>query len=112
MMNRVLFPTKTEIFLFPTGTYRAFTYIPHGVKWPERKLTTQFYPVSAGGIFFLLFSPQSLASLYGVAKKLFQFILYHLWIERDRLCGLVVRVPGYSSRGPGSIPGTTRFSEK
>jgi hypothetical protein len=30
----------------------------------------------------------------------------------DRLCGLVVRVPGYRSRGPGSIPGTTRFSEK
>jgi hypothetical protein len=22
----------------------------------------------------------------------------------DRLCGLVVRVPGYRSRGPGSIP--------
>jgi hypothetical protein len=28
------------------------------------------------------------------------------------LCGLVVRVPGYRSRGPGSIPGATRFSEK
>jgi hypothetical protein len=27
------------------------------------------------------------------------------------LCGLVVRVPGYRSRGPGSIPGTARFSE-
>jgi hypothetical protein len=31
---------------------------------------------------------------------------------RDLLCGLVVRVPGYRSRGPGSIPGATRFSEK
>jgi hypothetical protein len=30
----------------------------------------------------------------------------------DRLCGLVVRVPGYTSRGPGSIRGATRFSEK
>jgi hypothetical protein len=30
----------------------------------------------------------------------------------ERLCGLVVKVPGYVSRGPGSIPGTTRFSEK
>jgi hypothetical protein len=28
--------------------------------------------------------------------------------NRDRLCGLVVRVLGYRSRGPGSIPGTTR----
>jgi hypothetical protein len=32
--------------------------------------------------------------------------------EFDRLCGLVVRVLGYRSGGPGSIPGTTRFSEK
>jgi hypothetical protein len=30
----------------------------------------------------------------------------------DRLCGLVVRVPGYLSRGPGSISIDTRFSEK
>jgi hypothetical protein len=30
----------------------------------------------------------------------------------DRICGLVVRVLGYRSGGPGSIPGTTRFSEK
>jgi hypothetical protein len=33
-------------------------------------------------------------------------------VNGDRLCGLVVRVPGYRSRGPGSIPGDTRFSEK
>jgi hypothetical protein len=26
----------------------------------------------------------------------------------DSLCGLVVRVLGYRSEGPGSIPGTTR----
>jgi hypothetical protein len=32
--------------------------------------------------------------------------------EDNRLCGLMVRVHVYSSRGPGSIPGTTRFSEK
>jgi hypothetical protein len=28
--------------------------------------------------------------------------------SKDRLCGLVVRVLGYRSGGPGSIPGTTR----
>jgi hypothetical protein len=28
------------------------------------------------------------------------------------ICGLVVRVPSYRSRGPGSIPGATRFSEE
>jgi hypothetical protein len=31
-----------------------------------------------------------------------------LQIYHDRLCGLVVRVLGYRSGGPGSIPGTTR----
>jgi hypothetical protein len=29
-------------------------------------------------------------------------------IDIDRLCGLVVRVLGYRSGGPGSIPGTTK----
>jgi hypothetical protein len=29
-----------------------------------------------------------------------------------RFCGLVARVPGYRSRGPGSIPGVTRYFEK
>jgi hypothetical protein len=28
----------------------------------------------------------------------------------DRLCGLVIRFLGYRSGGPGSIPGTARFS--
>jgi hypothetical protein len=26
---------------------------------------------------------------------------------KDRLCGVVARVPGYRSGGPGSIPSTT-----
>jgi hypothetical protein len=30
----------------------------------------------------------------------------------DRLCSLMVRAPGYRSRGPGSIPGVITFSEK
>jgi hypothetical protein len=29
--------------------------------------------------------------------------------EKDRLCALVVRVPGYRCRDPGSIPCATRF---
>jgi hypothetical protein len=33
-------------------------------------------------------------------------------INADCLCGLVVRVPGYRSRGLCSIPATTRFSEE
>jgi hypothetical protein len=31
-----------------------------------------------------------------------------MWRETDRLCGLVVRVLGYRSGGPSSIPGTTK----
>jgi hypothetical protein len=30
----------------------------------------------------------------------------------DRLCGLVVRVPGYRSGGPGSIPGHYKKKKK
>jgi hypothetical protein len=30
----------------------------------------------------------------------------------DRFCSVVVKVPGYRSRDPGSIPGAARFSEK
>jgi hypothetical protein len=41
-----------------------------------------------------------------------EFIVYVMKKKVDRLCGLVVRVPGYGSRGPGSIRGGTRFSEK
>jgi hypothetical protein len=34
------------------------------------------------------------------------FLIFHL--KHDRLCGLVVRVLGYRSGGPCSIPGTTK----
>jgi hypothetical protein len=35
--------------------------------------------------------------------------------DRDRwkaVVNAVIRVPGYGCRGPGSIPGAVRFSEK
>jgi hypothetical protein len=34
--------------------------------------------------------------------------LFEINARSDRLCVLVVRVLGYRSGGPGSIPGTTR----
>jgi hypothetical protein len=38
--------------------------------------------------------------------------MFKYYLERnDCLCGLVAIVPGYTSGGPGSIPGATRFSE-
>jgi hypothetical protein len=33
-------------------------------------------------------------------------------MSEDRLCGLVVRVLGYRSGGPGSVPGTTPPPQK
>jgi hypothetical protein len=36
------------------------------------------------------------------------YVLNGIEVDVDRLCGLVVRVLGYRSGGPGSIPGTTR----
>jgi hypothetical protein len=38
----------------------------------------------------------------------YELNLYILCRRKDRLCGLVVRVLGYRSGGPGSIPGTTK----
>jgi hypothetical protein len=39
---------------------------------------------------------------------IYWYINITIIILDDRLCGLVVRVLGYRSGGPGSIPGTTR----
>jgi hypothetical protein len=44
--------------------------------------------------------------LFYVEIKQFRFLVL-LWKLKDRLCGLVVRVLGYRSGGPGSIPDTT-----
>jgi hypothetical protein len=45
--------------------------------------------------------------LYMCIWTLYQIQLSY-YASPDRLCGLVVRVLGYRSGGPGSIPGTTR----
>jgi hypothetical protein len=45
------------------------------------------------------------------SSKTYRSYLY-VGMFGDSLCGLAVRVPDYRSRGPGSIPGATKFSEK
>jgi hypothetical protein len=49
-------------------------------------------------------------SIYSRLKydDIFVNIIIIITIIIDHLCGLVVRVLGYRSGGPGSIPGTTR----
>jgi hypothetical protein len=49
---------------------------------------------------------------YHSAENVQTFVVLIYFIPYDRLCGLLVRVPGYRSRGPGSILGATTFSEK
>jgi hypothetical protein len=43
-----------------------------------------------------------------VHKEFFYIKYFRVCYNSDRLCGLVARVLGYRSGGPGSIPGTTR----
>jgi hypothetical protein len=38
--------------------------------------------------------------------------IYKIKEKATQFSGIVVRVPGYKSRSPGSSPGATRFSEE
>jgi hypothetical protein len=58
----------------------------------------------------LIYGPSSGAILLEIGIA--WYILKKVFLIGDPLCGLIVRVPGYRFRGPGSIPGTVRFSEK
>jgi hypothetical protein len=55
--------------------------------------------------------PTMKGSLSWYLAPVVKFILFQnsFWCELDRLCGLVVRVSGYRSRGPSLILGATRF---
>jgi hypothetical protein len=50
--------------------------------------------------------------IYCVSCEVQTEFIYVIQKKVDRLCSLVVRVRGYRFRGPGSIPGATRFSGK
>jgi hypothetical protein len=94
---------------------------PFRWKCPVRSPTTHC------GIFLFNFNSHHVLLAEGsIPSTSFNFIRLNLSVWRlcdlcfftaslslmDRFCGLVVRVLGYRSGGPGSIPGTTRFSEK
>jgi hypothetical protein len=71
----------------------------------------QSLPVSTDFLLLNSFKRIIASPKLGVTFLNMLLILRREVVTRDRLCGLVVRVPGYRSRGPGSIPGATRFSE-
>jgi hypothetical protein len=63
---------------------------------------------------FLFKSLIKMAILFATYAWIFQVqssrnISERHYYMRDRLCGLVVRVPGYRSRSPGSIPDAADF---
>jgi hypothetical protein len=86
-------------------SFCSFLYTVHPLKFagwfpPQRTLQTSL-DRSSGGI-----------GLSSGHRRIWRISVWggnNLWC--DRLCGLVVRVLGYRSGGPGSFPGTTRFSE-
>jgi hypothetical protein len=114
---------------FFTGTH--LNVMVQSVKWLDMDCLIRFYILSKGRDYSLL---QTLSSevkcllthflhegtlpsrvplrhiILAWRKHYLYFVNY--CIPEDCLYGLVVRVPGYRSRGPGSIPNATKFSEK
>jgi hypothetical protein len=56
--------------------------------------------------------PGHRTEMYCVSCEVRNAFMYVIHKRVDCFCGLVVRVPGCRSGGPGSILGSTRFSEK
>jgi hypothetical protein len=50
--------------------------------------------------------------MYCVSCEVRTKFIYAMYKKVDRICGLVVSVPGCRSRDTGSIHGAIRFSEK
>jgi hypothetical protein len=63
-------------------------------------------------IIYLYIALLQLSEMAAAVRKIMDTPSYTLFSicnsKCDRLCGLVVRVLGYRSGGPGSIPGTTK----
>jgi hypothetical protein len=54
------------------------------------------------------FTASSFEIAFLVPRVFGLYTLFQAYIRMDRPCGLVIRVSGYRSRGPGSIHGATR----
>jgi hypothetical protein len=99
---------------YPKGTGRALS---PGVKLPGREDDQSQTSAEVKNVWvYISTTPSVIIPWYLIKHKdIFILIVFHkagVLLTFDHLCGLVGRVPGYRSRGPGSIPGTTRFPEK
>jgi hypothetical protein len=94
------------------GRYRNCSRLPqNGDSNFDSDKTFSLQPCNIDARFLSRSKPTWTRMLNYVCKWM-TLLLILLMLSYDRLCGIVVRVPGYRSRGPGSIPGATRFSEK
>jgi hypothetical protein len=71
------------------------------IEFVHSEQVSALFTFRLGQVLLLSFLLYTVTSIY----------IYRLCV-RWCLCGLVVRVPGYRSRDPCSIPGAARFSEK
>jgi hypothetical protein len=55
-----------------------------------------------------MFISVSASNIHEFISNKIIYLFYNVKTSCDRLCGLVVRILGYRSGGPDSIPGTTR----
>jgi hypothetical protein len=74
----------------------------------HKPYSTQYFFVHFFFVIVLCLSDGKNLALCRYPQEFDSKFLFLLISLKDRLCGLVVRVLGYRSGGPGSIPGTTR----
>jgi hypothetical protein len=85
------------------------------IKWPGVKVTTNVHLVLRSRIveLYLHCSIRFLGEALIMHRGNLALLLPLFYTSSNHLCGLVVRVLDYRSRGPGLIPGALRFfSEK
>jgi hypothetical protein len=106
------YPTTVwfQIFSNYNKTYGAVDFIIH-----SRNNQLSLFPTTRSFMWSVIYPSRLHTNWICTASSLFflSFIslFYQVKLKNDRLCGLVFRAPGYRSRGPGSIPGATKFSE-
>jgi hypothetical protein len=78
----------------------------------DQALNTHYHENLISHVMFSSFHILLLCSQHKYVPVNFPSFTVSQVLFKDRLCGLVVRVLGYRSGGPGSIPGTTRKKKK
>jgi hypothetical protein len=116
-LNELRFPIGTEIFpfaiIFRSAVGPAIVYEMVPSLWVKRSEREDDYTLISNAWSCTSTPLYIFIAWWSIKHKdKFTSLLSYSTYMADRLCGLVVRVLVYRSGGPGSIPDTTRFSEK